>query len=183
MRAILTIASALDVTNYLWDPSYLHVLPASMASNTSLPPNLHPVPAQLFVPHHPALDLLPWPSMREKLICMLAMPNELRPLIAQEDNQAGTENRSSGLSSTSPVGQSKAIVQIVQDLDDLQDGGGMRVHGNAVAWAEGNEFFEEAWELGESFYKNWWWCVDQKIVEQSNKRRKERGLGRLKITA
>ena len=119
---------------------------------------------------------------------MLAMPNKLRPPIVREDDDGGTKISgvwpfSDQTSSSTPASQSKAITQLVQDLDDFQDDGGIRVHGNSVAWGQGNEFVEEAWEVGENFYRKWWFCLDQKIVEQSNKRRRERGLGRLRITA
>lgn len=85
LHAFSSIATILNVKNGLWDPSYKHVLPLSSSYSSTLPPNLHPVNAQLVVPHHPSLDLLPWPSVREKLICMFAMPSSLRPPIAQED--------------------------------------------------------------------------------------------------
>lgn len=187
LRAFISIATTLNVADHLWDPSYLHVMPASTSSLVSIPANLRPVAAQLVVPHHPSLDLLPWPSMREKLICMFAMPSKLRPPIAREENEDDADANFLGLfsddlcgsSSVAPQGQSKAIVRLVQDLEDLQDG--IRVHGNTTEWGLGNEFVEEAWEVGEVFYSKWWWCFDQKIIEQSNKRRRERGLRRLRI--
>ncbi|KAJ4361463.1 hypothetical protein N0V95_001880 [Ascochyta clinopodiicola] len=190
IRAFVSIATALNVGDNLWDPSYLHVMPASASCQASLPMNLRPVNAQLVIPHHPSLDLLPWPSMRQKLICMLAMPSKLRPPIAREEDEADTNPTEMGLSSQDPcdssssvasMGQSRAIVRLVQDLEDLQDG--IQVHGNTAAWGHGNEFVEEAWEVGEQFYSKWWWCCDQKIIEQSNKRRRKRGLGKLRITA
>ncbi|KAF9700045.1 hypothetical protein EKO04_001342 [Ascochyta lentis] len=158
VRAFISIATALNITENLWDPSYLHVMPVSDSYQTSLPSNLRPVNVQLVVPHHPSLDLLPWPSMREKLICMLAMPNKLRPPIAQEEDQGPTNPFGMGMfpkdpcdsSSVAFVGQSRAIVQLIQDLEDPQDG--IRVHGNTTAWGHSNELIEEAWEVGELFY-------------------------------
>jgi hypothetical protein len=179
-KALLSIAGALNVSDNLWDPSYMHVMPSSMSTHISLPANLWPVPVQKIIPHHPALDLLPWPTMREKLICMLAMPSNLRPPVAREEDDDGRWPSMNGFTS---VSQSKAITQLVQDLDDFQDGGGLIVHGNSVAWGQGNEFVEEAWEVGESFYRKWWFCLDEKIVAQSNRQRQERGLGRLRLTA
>lgn len=188
IKAFISIGTALGVCENLWDPSYMHVMPASTSCQLSLPANLRPIPAQLVIPHHPALDLLPWPSMREKLICMLAMPSKLRPPIAQEDddngiNVFGSWSCSDVAGNSAPAGQSKAITQLVQDIDDFDDSGGLRVHGNSVAWDQGNEFVEEAWEVGEQFYRKWWFCIDQKIIDQSNRRRKERGLGRLRLRA
>lgn len=112
------------------------------------------------------------------------MPSAFRPLIAQEDDQACAAFPTSGSDKTSTgIKQSGAIVQLVQDLDDFQDGGGMRVHGNTTTWSEGNELLEESWEIGDLFYQNWWWCLDQRIVDVSNRRRRERGLGRLRIVS
>jgi hypothetical protein len=166
LHAFATVATAFDIVTKIWDPTYLHILPPLTGAVASLPPNLHPITAQLTIPHHPMLDLLPWPSVREKLICMLSMPSAFRPPVAQEDDNAPT--------------QSNAIVQLAHDLDDPQDGVGLRVHGNSTSWAGGNELIEDAWEIGELFYKKWWWCLDQRVVEVSNQRRKERGLGRLR---
>lgn len=187
IQALMSIANVLDVCNEnLWDPTYKHVLPAAASYPSSLRENLRPVTAQLVVPHHPALDILPWPTMREKLILMLALPSKMRPRIAQEEDDDVADtlgawpflNQMPG--STAPS-QAKAITQLVQDLDDFQDDGGIRVHGNSVAWGQGNEFVEEVWEVGESFYRKWWFCLDQKIIDQSNTRRKERGLRRLRL--
>jgi hypothetical protein len=166
-RAFATIASAIGALSNFHNPNYLHTLSPTPTPN--LPPNLHPTSAQITIPHHPLLDILPWPSVREKLICILALPSGLRPMIARED---GDE---------SDGGQAKAVMQIVHDLDDMADG--FRIHGNAVAWGEGNELAEEAWEMGECFFKNWWWCLDGRVVNMSNLRRRQRGLGCLRIAA
>lgn len=85
-----------------------------------------------------------------------------RPPIAQDDEEEGVN---------------KPIMQLVTDLDDCKDG--VRIHGNLVGWEASSELAEEAWEIGESFYKNWWWCLDGKIIGIANKRRRERGLGPL----
>ncbi|KAJ8114956.1 hypothetical protein OPT61_g3277 [Boeremia exigua] len=188
VQTLFSIATAFNLNEKLWDPFYMHVMPAYGSYPTSLPANLHPVSVQFTIPHHPAIDLLPWPSVREKLIILFAMPNRLRPSIAQEDDDGGSNAPGIWLSSGPtggglPPGQGKAVSRLIQDIDDFQDGGGLMVHGNSVAWGQGNEFVEEAWEVGESFYRNWWFCLDQKIIDQSNKRRNERGLGRLRLAA
>jgi hypothetical protein len=112
------------------------------------------------IPHHPFLDALPWPSVREKLICIFSLPSMCRPAIAQDDDDE--------------EGTSKPIMRLVTDLDDHRDG--VRIHGNLVGWGSSNELAEEAWEVGEVFYKNWWWCLDRKIIGITNRRRRERGL-------
>lgn len=95
---------------------------------------------------------------------MLSLPSALRPAIAQENDGDG---------------QGQAVVQMQHDLDDFKDG--IRVHGNSVNWADGNELVEEAWEVGETFFRNWWWCLDGSVVEMSNRRRRERGWEALRI--
>jgi hypothetical protein len=181
----LTIATALEVMSHVYDPYYLHVLSPSLPALSILPANLHPVAAQLMIPHHPILDLLPWPNVREKLICMFSLPSSLRPLVAQEadeeatfpckvpyGNSAATENG---------IKQGGAIVSLVQDLDDYRDGSGLRIHGNSTTWSEGNELLEDSWEIGDHFFRKWWWCLDQKVIDVSNRKRMERGLGRLRM--
>ncbi|KAF2657916.1 hypothetical protein K491DRAFT_690652 [Lophiostoma macrostomum CBS 122681] len=162
MRTFATIATSLNVISHIYEPLYTHVL--SPTPHSSLPANLHPTAAQTSIPHHPLLDTLPWPSVRDKLICMFALPSCQRPAIAQDDEG---------------LGPYKGIWQIAQDLDDDRDG--MRVHGNSTRWGDGNELVEESWEIGELFYRNWWWALDGRVVEISNRRRKERGLGVLRL--
>jgi hypothetical protein len=164
LRAFGIIATALDCVSHVYNPFYLHV--ASPVPHPSLPPNLHPTPAQITIPHHPLLDTLPWPSVREKLICIFALPSAFRPPIARDDEANGA---------------SKGIMQIVHDLDDFRDG--VKVHGNTTEWGNGNELIEEAWEVGEVFYRNWWFALDGTILENTNKKRRARGLGVLKLTA
>jgi hypothetical protein len=72
-------------------------------------------------------------------------------------------------------------VRLVQDLDDYQNGSGLRIHGNSTAWSERNELLEDAWEIGDIFYRKWWWYIDQKVIDMSNRKRMERGLGRLRM--
>ncbi|KAF2262690.1 hypothetical protein CC78DRAFT_534564 [Lojkania enalia] len=158
LRAFGTIATTLNIMTEVYNPFYLHTLPPT--PQPSLPPNLHPTPAQIAIPHHPLLDTLPWPSVREKLICMFALPSTLRAPIARGENW-------------------EVIMKIVHDVDDFKDG--CRVHGNLAGWGEGSELVEEAWEIGEKFYRNWWWCLDGKVMEITNRRRRERGLGALRI--
>jgi hypothetical protein len=97
---------------------------------------------------------------------MLALPSAMRPPIAQDENVASQ-------------GQGKAVMRLVQDLDDFKEG--IRVHGNLAGWGRESELVEEAWEVGECFYRNWWWCLDEKIITMANRWRRERGEGVLKM--
>ncbi|CAI6318710.1 unnamed protein product [Periconia digitata] len=165
MRAAMNISTALGLADIVWDPNYMHTFPTSTPLD-NLPPNLHPTPAQLTIPHHPFLDALPWPSIREKLICMLAMPSGLRPPVARDDEPGS-------------MGQGLAVLQLTTHLDDYRDG--IRVHGNMVGWGDSSEMVEEAWEIGECFFRNWWWCIDEGAVRITNMRRRERGLRPLRM--
>lgn len=164
IRAFSCIATALNIMKVVGDPNYLHVLSLTTAPN--LPWNLQPTPAQLTIPHHPILDALPWPSVREKLICILSLPSMFRPPVAQDDDPCGT-------------GQANAIQRLTHDLDDLQEG--TRAYGNAVGWDSCSELVEDAWEMGECFYRNWWFCIDPNAVVTTNRRRRERGVRALKL--
>jgi hypothetical protein len=79
------------------------------------------------------------------------------------------------------VKQGDAIVSLVQDLDDYRDGSGLRIHGNSTTWSKGNELLEDSWEIGDHFFREWWWCLDQKVIDVSNRKRMVRGLGRLRM--
>ena len=101
LRACLTIAKRLGIAMQLWDcnsvsPFYVGSSPSldnysedSVSSTisslgadidiASLPENLRPTRTQYLLPHHPILDILPWPSVRDKLIMFFAQPAELRP--------------------------------------------------------------------------------------------------------
>ena len=67
----------------------------------------------------------------------------------------------------------------MHDLDDLQEGA--RVYGNTAAWDGCSELSETAWEMGECFYRNWWFCVDPAAVVATNRRRRGRGLRALRL--
>ncbi|KAJ6272467.1 hypothetical protein PSV08DRAFT_370464 [Bipolaris maydis] len=126
----MTAASLLDIFSDVFNPFALHTSPPT--PHPYLPPNLHPVRAQILIPHHPALDALRWPSVREKLICRL-----------------------------------------IRDIDDYSHG--CRVHGNTAGCSPHHEMAEESWEIGSAFYRNWWFCMDNKVILMTNARRRERG--------
>lgn len=158
-NALTKIATLLNCLNCVFDPVYEHTIPA--VPHAALPPNLVPTTAQRTIPHHPLLDILPWPSVREKLICIFALPSAVRPPVARdEDGKTG-------------------VMRMAYDLEDIPDG--LRVHGNLSSWGDGNEMAEEAWEIGGQFFRNWWWCLDSRVLELTNRQRLKRGLGRLRI--
>jgi hypothetical protein len=116
-----------------------------------LPPHFKATAAQQNIPHHPVFDIIPWASARTKLVCIFSQPPELRPPSAQD-----------------PL----AIVNMMMDIDD--DAEGMRICGED-GWDCRN------WEVGEIFFRNWWWALDREIVENSNRLRARRGARKLSL--
>jgi Domain of unknown function (DUF3425) len=152
ITAGLNVAAALNCSDIIWDLSYSHVLsPSTLPAN--LPPSLMPTPAQQAIPHHPFIDILPWPSVRSKLCIIFSQPVQLRPPRARDPD---------------------AITHMALDLDDEAEG--VKVNGS-------DEFDARNWEVGELFFRNWWWAFDREIVDNSNRFRAQRGLGQLRITA
>lgn len=78
-------------------------------------------------------------------------------------------------------GGETGLMKMAYDLEDIPDG--MRVHGNLTGWGAENEMAEDAWEIGGRFFRSWWWCLDSRVLEMTNRRRQERGLGRLRLEA
>lgn len=77
----------------------------------------------------------------------------------------------------------EVIARLMVDLDDGREG--VRVwcgrggRGGMMGAAE--ELDEGNWEVGDVVYRNWWWCLDREVVENSNRLRRERGVGRLRL--
>ncbi|KAL2416503.1 hypothetical protein ABEF95_012824 [Exophiala dermatitidis] len=110
-----------------------------------LPPNLQPTFNQITSPHHPIIDLLPWPSVRDKMIMVLSQPPEARPSAA-----------------ASPM----ALLEFVYDIEDTAEG--IRIFG-------GDPFSSRNWEVGEKVFRSWWWLFDRDIIRRSNELRALRG--------
>lgn len=119
---------------------------------TQLPSHLRPTPTQRLVPHHPALDLLPWPTTRDKLIQVFHLPAESRPKNAQG---------------------SMGLWRLMYDMEDAS-GEGLKVHGQ-------DPFDLNGWELGQVLFERWWWAFEISVVESSNRARKERGQEKLTL--
>ncbi|EER29159.1 hypothetical protein CPC735_068410 [Coccidioides posadasii C735 delta SOWgp] len=151
LKAVLTIATRLDITQSLWDISGISPFftgPGNDDSSSSLahlPVNFRPTPTQRLIPHHPMLDLLPWPTVRDKLIQVFSLPPHLRPAPAAD-----------------PMG----LVTLVYDIEDPTEG--IRVSGS-------DPFLADKWEIGQIVFQRWWWAFEGSIVETSNRLRKQRG--------
>ena len=161
LRACMCIAFRLGCSDQIWDltsisPFYNGPSPSHSGASSSphrsslssiLPDNLVPTPAQRQLSHHPVLDILPWPTVRDKLIHVFDQPVELRPLAARGN---------------------LSLVQLVYDMEDSAEG--IRVWG-ADPCDSGN------WEVGQVFFQRWWWALDREVVEKSNEWRRCRGAG------
>lgn len=172
LNAAMKVAQRLNINGLIWDftavsPFYSPVSsnnsvssppsletglsssatsPASSIDLTELPSHLLPTRTQRSIPHHPIIDLLPWPSTRDKLIQVFHLPVSLRPPTAQD-----------------PMG----LLRLVYDMED---GGGEGVR------ISGDDPFEPAvWEIGQVVFARWWWAFEISVVERSNRARGDRG--------
>lgn len=127
---------------------------SSQVDLTELPLHLQPTRTQRSIAHHPLLDLLPWPSARDKLIQVFHLPVHMRPGNAQD-----------------PMG----LVRFVYDMED-DSGEGVTITGQ-------NPFEPGTWEIGQLVFERWWWAFDTGVIEGSNRSRKNRGKARLAINA
>lgn len=147
MRGTMTIAKCLQVDMSIWqldgqspffgagvDQSFLH-----------LPANLRPTLVQRITPHHPVFDVLPWPSVRDRLIMTFAQPEEIRPPNARS---------------------ATAMLDFAYDFEHSAEG--VRIYGD-------DPFSVENWEVGEQLFKNWWWALNSDVIARSNQLRRERG--------
>lgn len=169
LNAATKVAYRLNLAHLIWDltatsPFYRpdSTLPSHEASSTStpipegsidtttIPSHLQPTPTQRFIPHHPVIDLLPWPATRDKLIQVFNLPEHLRPKSAQD-----------------PM----ALVRLVYDMED--------VGGEGIKVRCGDPFNAQGWEIGQVVFERWWWAFDAGVVDQSNWLRRERGEGSL----
>ncbi|OAG40873.1 hypothetical protein AYO21_04950 [Fonsecaea monophora] len=148
LRGCMAIARRMKVQDIIWSltaTSPFADSSAPLAQFSHLPDNLQPTLIQLTIPHHPVIDLLPWPSARDRMIKVLSQPPEVRPPGA-----------------ASPM----ALVDFVYDLEDSAEG--VRISGS-------DPYSGKNWEVGEKVFKSWWWVFDRDIVKRSNELRASRG--------
>ena len=114
-------------------------------SGHPLPITFLPTHEQKRIPHHPVLDLLPWPTVRSKLIRVFNRSPNIRPPIARD-----------------PL----AMMTLLNDMETSEEG--LRVNGR-------NGYEADNWEVGQRFFANWWWALECEIVERSSALRVLRG--------
>ncbi|KFY23792.1 hypothetical protein V493_05629 [Pseudogymnoascus sp. VKM F-4281 (FW-2241)] len=152
IKAGLEMATLLDCGAALWDPTATRLFTSTTLSIT-LPPDLQPTEVQGKIPHHPLLDILPWPSVRNKFIYIFSRPVESRPKTAQD-----------------PM----ALIKLQYDLEDSAEG---------VRILNEDCYSGKNWEIGQVVFQNWWWALDRSVVEHSNRLRARRGAPPLQLTS
>ncbi|KAJ9132516.1 DUF3425 domain protein [Pleurostoma richardsiae] len=170
LRAFLRIATRFNCPTSIWDLNACSPFcPASPSSPTGLPCHWQPTPSQLLVPHHPLLDMLPWPSVRDKLITVLfGLPPELSSPATRPPALGGGTTEPGGAGAVG--GALGSVAQLAYDMEDAAEG--MRLWG-------ANPCDPGAWEIGQVLFERWWFVFDRAVVEQSNRWRQARGAARL----
>ncbi|GAM85814.1 hypothetical protein ANO11243_038220 [Dothideomycetidae sp. 11243] len=126
------------------------VSPIALGAEIRLDPLLahfQPSPLQRRIKHHPIIDVLPWPSFRDRFLFVMSLRKEQRPKIARQEMHMVT-------------------LELMMSVKDA--GGGIKV------W-DLNSFAPESWEIGQTFYSKFWWAIDGDIVRNSNRHRALRG--------
>ncbi|GKT45592.1 uncharacterized protein ColSpa_05773 [Colletotrichum spaethianum] len=152
LKALLRVATRLGSCSIMWDPAATS--PFNVGAGTPpelLPETWRPTASQVLVPHHPIMDFLPWPDVRDRIINLFNLPDEARPPAAR--GQLG-------------------LVNFAYDLED--SGEGARIWG-------ADPYDASSWEVGQVLFERWWFVFDRKVIEQSNKWRRLRGAAALQM--
>jgi hypothetical protein len=148
LRGATAIASRLGISELIWSLDSMSPFCdnfSTVMDHSHLPINLLPTAVQRTKPHHPMFDLLPWPTVRDKLILIFSVPPEMRPAVAAKPT---------------------AIVDLVYDIEDSAEG--VRIWGD-------DPYSDQNWEVGEKAFRSWWWAFDSAVIQRSNNMRAIRG--------
>ena len=152
LKAMFRIADRIGCKGQLWSLDAPSPFFTGIATPSHLlPVSLRPTRAQTMIPHHPLLDVLPWPGVRERVIQMFTLPDEMRP-----SGAAG------------PL----ALVNFAYDVEDNSEG--VRIYGE-------DPYDPASWEVGQVLFERWWFLFDRSIIETSNRWRRLRGAPQLRI--
>ena len=151
IRAMLRVAGRINAQS-VWEltansPFNLGTSPPP----DQLPATWQPTATQLIMPHHPIIDLLPWPAARDRVINVLSLPDEARPPAARG---------------------SLAVCNFAYDIEDGAEG--IRVWGS-------DPYDETCWEVGQLAFAKWWFIFDRAVIERSNYWRRLRGAPPLRM--
>ncbi|KAF7539743.1 hypothetical protein G7Z17_g12354 [Cylindrodendrum hubeiense] len=146
LKAVMRIAERIGCGGAMWKLD--GISPFSDGTGTpaaQLPPAWRPTASQVLVPHHPFFDFLPWPEVRDRIINIMTLPDELRPAHAK-----------------GPL----ALVNFAYDIEDSAEG--VRIYG-------GDPYEPGSWEVGQVLFERWWFLFDRHIIDNSNRWRRMRG--------
>ncbi|KAK2612717.1 hypothetical protein QQS21_001334 [Conoideocrella luteorostrata] len=155
LRAMLRIADRIGCSGQqLWSLDALSPFNQGIATpSDQLPSAWQPTPSQVLIPHHPLFDFLPWPGVRDKILGILSLPDEVRPPGAK-----------------GPL----ALVNFAYDFEDNSEG--VRIYGS-------DPYDPGCWEVGQVLFQRWWFLFDREIIDNSNRWRLLRGAPPLALTA
>lgn len=152
LKALLRVATRLGSYSVMWDPAANS--PFNLGTGTAaelLPLTWRPTETQVLTPHHPIMDFLPWPGVRDRIISVFNLPDFARPPAAR-----------------GPLG----LVNFAYDLEDSAEG--------ARIWGA-DPYDASSWEVGQVFFERWWFLFDRSVIEQSNRWRQARGAAPLQL--
>ncbi|KAH7160306.1 hypothetical protein B0J13DRAFT_126409 [Dactylonectria estremocensis] len=146
LKAVMRISERMGCGPNIWDLDSVSPFSSGMGTpSDQLPAAWRPTAIQVLVPHHPIFDFLPWPSVRDRIINILTLPDEMRP-----SNAKG------------PL----ALVNFAYDIEDSAEG--VRIYG-------GDPYEPGSWEVGQVLFERWWFLFDRHIIDNSNRWRRMRG--------
>ncbi|TDZ51855.1 hypothetical protein CTRI78_v007294 [Colletotrichum trifolii] len=152
LKGLLRIATRLDSYTIMWDPAANSLFNAGGGTPASLlPETWRPTATQVLTPHHPIMDFLPWPGVRDRIISVFSLPDAARPPAAR-----------------GPLG----LVNFAYDLEDSCEG--------ARIWGA-DPYDATSWEVGQVLFARWWFVFDRGVIEQSNRWRRLRGAAALQL--
>lgn len=122
-KALVRIANRLGCTKH-WELDCVSPFNHGTATPTDqLPPAWRPTALQTMVPHHPIFDFLPWPGVRDRIINIMTLPDEMRPTTAK-----------------GPL----ALVNFAYDVEDGAEG--VRIFGD-------DPYEPKSWEVGQLLFE------------------------------
>jgi len=152
LRAFLRIATRLGFTGNMWSMTANSPFNVGVGTPSELlPETWRPTASQVLMPHHPVIDFLPWPGVRDRILGVFSLPPEARPEAAQ-----------------GPL----ALVNLAYDIEDSSEG--IRIWGS-------DPYDPANWEVGQILFERWWFIFDRNVVSQSNRLRVSRGADTLKM--
>ncbi|GAB1317989.1 BZIP domain-containing protein [Madurella fahalii] len=164
LRALVRIATRLKAMPFVW--SLTAASPFNIGTGpdpSQLPLAWHPTSTQITVPHHPVLDLLPWPGVRDRMIGYLSLGDG-------DGDSNGNDIGEGGSSADSGTGS--RLVDFIYDMEDGAEG--IRIWG-------ADPYDEANWEVGQVVFERWWFVFDKRVVAMSNRWRRQRGAEPLRV--